>query len=199
MAKKVPTSKIKDRASSEAKLIEAAEKIFSQVGYEGATTRMIAQEAGINLSLINRYFDGKYGLLIALVKKSTEEFLTMGLNYPPQADVQTELVQYGKFILSRHLESVNLIKVCFIQFLSDPKFLKKFRDIIMDLQAHPEILSRLETLAPKSKIDFSEIIDQIEIHALGMILTSFLLEGQSEKELHLRFKDFVMAYTNGIN
>lgn len=75
MAKKAPIAKTKDRANTEARLIEAAEKIFSQVGFEGATTRMIAQEAGTNLSLINRYFDGKYGLLIALVKKAVTNFL----------------------------------------------------------------------------------------------------------------------------
>lgn len=195
MAKTVQTVKTKDRATTEAKLIEAAETIFSQVGYEAATTRMIAQAAGINLSLINRYFDGKYGLLIALVKKSSEEFVRTELNYPSQSNAQNELVCYGKFILDRYLESVNLIKVCFIQYLSDPKFLKKFRDVIISQKTHPEIVKRLETLIPNKKINFNFIIEEIEIHALGKILTSLLLEGQSEKEIHQSFKDFIIGYS----
>lgn len=68
----------------------------------------------------------------------------------------------------------------------------------MDMQTHPEILKRLETLSPIAKTDFQVIIDEIEIHGLGKILTSFLLEGQTEKELHQGFKDFVTAYSKHI-
>ena len=198
MAKKVSTTKTKDRAATEAKLIEAAEKIFAQVGYEGATTRMIAQEANINISLINRYFEGKYGLLLALVKKISEEFLKQELNYPQQSTATDELVLYGKFILNRYFESVSLIKVCIILFLSDPKFLKKFRDVILDKRIHPEISNRLKALIPNKKFDYDRLIEEIDIHAIGTIIASLFIEGQSEQEIHKSFKDFIINYSKHI-
>lgn len=44
------------------RILLAAQKIFHQKGYDGATTREIADLAGINLTLINRYFGSKLGL-----------------------------------------------------------------------------------------------------------------------------------------
>lgn len=199
MARKATVSTLKDRTTTEAKLIEAAKAVFSQMGYEGATTRMIAQKAGINQSLISRYFDGKYGLLIALIKKDTEDFHHQKLNYPMQANVEAELLCYGKFLLDKYLDSVNLIKVCMIQFLSDPKFLKKFRDVMLNQSKNSEILSRFEILIPEKKFDTINFLNEIEIHALGTILRSFLIAGEKENEIHKSFEEFLVNYSKHIN
>jgi AcrR family transcriptional regulator len=47
------------------KLIEAAFGCFATHGYEKASSRLIASEAGVALGLIHRHFDGKRGLLEA--------------------------------------------------------------------------------------------------------------------------------------
>lgn len=197
MAKKVQPAKQKDRVSTEAKLIEAAEQVFSQAGYEGATTRMIAQAADINISLINRYFDGKYGLFIAVVTKKSEEFNTQELTYPIQETVVDELLHYGQFLLNRYFEGINLIRVCIGQFLSDPKFLKKFRDIISNRPSHPEIMSRLNELGSKKykKMDPLKILDDMEIYAFGILITKFIIEGESEKSVQNTFKEFITTYS----
>ncbi|MEM1284082.1 MAG: TetR family transcriptional regulator [Pseudomonadota bacterium] len=44
------------------RILLAAQKVFHEKGYDGATTREIADRAGINLTLINRYFGSKLGL-----------------------------------------------------------------------------------------------------------------------------------------
>lgn len=44
------------------RILLAAQKVFHEKGYDGATTREIADLAGINLTLINRYFGSKLGL-----------------------------------------------------------------------------------------------------------------------------------------
>ncbi|MEL7396924.1 MAG: TetR family transcriptional regulator [Pseudomonadota bacterium] len=44
------------------RILLAAQRVFHEKGYDGATTREIADEAGINLTLINRYFGSKLGL-----------------------------------------------------------------------------------------------------------------------------------------
>jgi TetR/AcrR family transcriptional regulator len=48
-----------DSISTEAKIRDAATKVFLDKGYDGATTRAIAQESGMNLALVNYYFRSK--------------------------------------------------------------------------------------------------------------------------------------------
>lgn len=45
--------------STEEKIKAAARKVFSEKGYAGTRTRDIAEEAGINLALVNYYFRSK--------------------------------------------------------------------------------------------------------------------------------------------
>lgn len=52
------TPKSKD-ASTEEKIKEAARTVFTQKGYSATRTRDIAEEAGINLALLNYYFRSK--------------------------------------------------------------------------------------------------------------------------------------------
>jgi AcrR family transcriptional regulator len=45
--------------TSEIKIKEAATKVFLSKGFDGATTREIARESGMNLALVNYYFRSK--------------------------------------------------------------------------------------------------------------------------------------------
>jgi len=57
----------KEAGSAKERLLEAATDIFGRYGYEAATTRMIAREAGVNIASIPYYFGGKEGLYHALI------------------------------------------------------------------------------------------------------------------------------------
>lgn len=56
---KMSTKKRKVDLSTEEKIKEAARKVFSSKGYAATRTRDIAEEAGINLALVNYYFRSK--------------------------------------------------------------------------------------------------------------------------------------------
>lgn len=55
------------------KLILAGLKLFSEYGYDATSTRMIAQEAGVNLSAISFHFSGKERLLNACLEFIAEK------------------------------------------------------------------------------------------------------------------------------
>lgn len=59
------TSEPKD-SPARSKLIAEAGKLFSELGYEGVSTREIAKAAEVNISLISYYFEGKEGLYLAV-------------------------------------------------------------------------------------------------------------------------------------
>ena len=52
------------------RILVAALQAFSEKGFDGATTREIAQRAGVNLGLIQYYFEGKENLWRAAVDRA---------------------------------------------------------------------------------------------------------------------------------
>lgn len=55
-------------ADTRARLIDAALDVFGRLGFEGATTRQIAKEAGANLAAIVYHFGGKEALHLAVAE-----------------------------------------------------------------------------------------------------------------------------------
>jgi AcrR family transcriptional regulator len=61
--------------STEDKIKEAARKLFTQKGFAATRTRDIAEEAGINLALLNYYFRSKEKLFEMVMKENIHLFL----------------------------------------------------------------------------------------------------------------------------
>ena len=60
--------------STEEKIKEAAKKVFLKKGYAATRTRDIAEEAGINLALLNYYFRSKEKLFDLIMLEKLENF-----------------------------------------------------------------------------------------------------------------------------
>ncbi len=60
--------------STEEKIKEAAKKVFLKKGYAATRTRDIAEEAGINLALLNYYFRSKEKLFDLIMLEKLEKF-----------------------------------------------------------------------------------------------------------------------------
>lgn len=54
------------------KILEAAEELFAEKGYEGTSVRDIAQKADVNIAMISYYFGSKEKLLEALIEENSE-------------------------------------------------------------------------------------------------------------------------------
>jgi AcrR family transcriptional regulator len=59
----------KAREDKKEHILDVAEKIFAELGYEGASTRHLANEAGVNMAMLNYYFGSKDGLLKAVLER----------------------------------------------------------------------------------------------------------------------------------
>lgn len=64
----------RDARATRDRLLQAARRRFAVLGYERTTTRDVAADAGVNISLINRYFDSKEGLYVEVLNESTTLF-----------------------------------------------------------------------------------------------------------------------------
>jgi TetR/AcrR family transcriptional regulator, regulator of cefoperazone and chloramphenicol sensitivity len=58
------------KTSNDAKerLLQAAIKVFATYGFEGASTRMLVKEAGVNISAIPYYYESKEGLYEEVIR-----------------------------------------------------------------------------------------------------------------------------------
>jgi AcrR family transcriptional regulator len=72
-----------DAEASRRALLDAARRIFDEVGYDRATTREIGERAGVDPALIARYFDSKEGLFIAAIAAGSAE--EAGIEFEPAA------------------------------------------------------------------------------------------------------------------
>jgi AcrR family transcriptional regulator len=54
-------------------ILLAAEKLFSELGYEGTSTRHIAKEAGANMAMINYYFGSKDGVFMEIMSNRIKD------------------------------------------------------------------------------------------------------------------------------
>src|SRR5437868_11213573 len=59
-------------SDKQVQIIEAAEKLFSEKGFDGTSVRDIAEEAGVNLAMISYYFGSKEKLMEAIFKHRGE-------------------------------------------------------------------------------------------------------------------------------
>src|SRR6185312_6420125 len=64
---------IKEDNAARIKLMAVARKLFAKHGLDGTSTRDIAKESGLNISLISYYFGGKEGLYKAVLTTFAEE------------------------------------------------------------------------------------------------------------------------------
>ena len=63
----------RDAANTRRLLLEAARRRFAHQGYAATTVREIADDAGVNVALISRYFDSKEGLFEACLPTAVDE------------------------------------------------------------------------------------------------------------------------------
>lgn len=65
----------KTEEETRTRILEAARKVLAERGFEGATTRAIAAEAGVAVGLANYHFSSRRQLLAEVVATSREHFL----------------------------------------------------------------------------------------------------------------------------
>ncbi|MCO5143465.1 MAG: TetR family transcriptional regulator [Oligoflexia bacterium] len=97
------------------RLMKAAEKIFAQKGYGGATVKEIADSAGVNISLISYHFNGKEGILRACVERFGKDRLqdAQHLLTPPEnlEDMKAKLRIWMLGFLRCHVEDQSICAV----------------------------------------------------------------------------------------
>jgi AcrR family transcriptional regulator len=81
----------RDAAATRRDLLQAARRRFADQGYAATTVRQVADDAGVNVSLISRYFSSKEGLFEACLHSAAESFADAGPDISGLDDVVAAL------------------------------------------------------------------------------------------------------------
>ena len=95
------------------RLLNAATAAFADLGYEGASIRSIADEAGVSFQLISHYFGTKDDLWTATVDHLFTRYLETGrgLSFNAQGDVREQFRNHLRLLLSDMIQNPQLRKI----------------------------------------------------------------------------------------
>jgi len=119
-----PSSEIQPRT----RILQAAQRLFAAKGFEGTTTRDLAQTAGVAEGTLFRYFANKKAILVEVATSGWVDILT---------DLLTELSEMGSYkaiaqVMRRRIwnlqKNADIMRVCF-----------------MEVQFHPDLRDRIQT------------------------------------------------------
>jgi AcrR family transcriptional regulator len=131
--------------TTEEKIKVAARKVFTARGYAGARTRDIAEEAGINVALLNYYFQSKKKLFQLIMFETVQHFVKSVIDVLMRE--KTTLKQKTEAIASNYIEML-------IRNPDVPVF------ILSELRSHPDQL--VEKMGIKAVFQKSTYFKQLK-------------------------------------
>lgn len=132
-----PETQTRDR------ILQAAQRLFARKGYDGTTTRDLAQAAGVAEGTLFRHFTNKKAILIEIATQGWVEILT---------DLLTELSEMGSYkavaqVMRRRMlnlhQNADLLRVCF-----------------MEAQFHPDLRDQIQSEVIGKMTDVAEAFFQ---------------------------------------
>ena len=108
-----------DKGGRQRALVAAAISAFAERGFDGSTTREVAERAGCSEGLIHRYFGGKQGLLVAVLEQCADAVL----NALPatHADLEEDIRAFVLAALDRMWNERDTMRVTVSRSLIDPR------------------------------------------------------------------------------
>ncbi len=114
-------------AQTRDRILQAAQRLFAAQGFDGTTTRDLAQSAGVAEGTLFRHFSNKKAILVEVATQGWVEILT---------DLLTELSEMGSYkavaqVMKRRMwnmrKNADMMRVCF-----------------MEAQFHPDLRERIQ-------------------------------------------------------
>ncbi|MDH6085540.1 TetR/AcrR family transcriptional regulator [Umezakia ovalisporum] len=130
-------------AQTRTRILQAAQKLFASKGFDGTTTRDLAQAAGVAEGTLFRHFANKKSILVEVATSGWVDVLT---------DLLTELSEMGSYkavaqVMRRRMwnlhKNVDLMRVCF-----------------MEVQFHPDLRDRIQVEVINKMTDVAEAFFQ---------------------------------------
>ena len=125
-------------------LLKSARKLFAIKGLEGTTVKDIAEDAGVNSSLISYHFNGKEGLFEACIRSMGQTSLQMAKRVltPAQSKpgLKLKLEIFVTEILTHHADNPDVTRIIHREMENNTPFMEEifkstFLEIFLTIQS----------------------------------------------------------------
>jgi AcrR family transcriptional regulator len=180
--------KAKEEVSTEEKIKNAARKLFTEKGFAAVKTRDIAEEAGINVALLNYYFRSKEKLFDIIMIENFDQFSQqlipiLGNEDMPLDEVLEKVT--GSYI-DMLTKNPDLPFFIMNEIRSESKKLQHFRERMSGVKS--VFIRRIEETILKKKMSHAAM-GHLMINFMGLIIFPFVaksimmkVNGFSKKE-----------------
>jgi len=193
--------KRRDRETTQENLLQAGLEVFSELGYDCATTKVIAQRAGSNEALISRYFQSKEGLLLAIIVRYINEKKEMQLTYPPRETLEEEFCSYLQTRVEQDIRFKDFIRIIVSRAATDPSLNEKIRHHV-SYNPDSQLCERLKILQKKDQLsaaaDLNQICFVIGFQSFATVFMAHIIMGKDKDETLQALQDFARVYARGL-
>jgi AcrR family transcriptional regulator len=178
------------------RLLDGAARVYARDGLTGATTRAIAEEAGVNEVTLFRHFKSKDRLLAAVVGENFGEPAS-GVPLPvpsPTGDLRADLVGLARHydrLLSANLPLVRTMLGEMHHHLNETNEKQVFRAIFLPLKE--AVLHRIESAQQAGQIRPDQRTDLLSDLLLGAIFTGVLRRSLPHLKIEYSAASYVEA------
>jgi AcrR family transcriptional regulator len=159
-------------------ILNAAEKVFAEHGFDGARIDVIAAESGYNKSLIFQYFDDKLGLYAEVVKRADREMTELQIRVLTPL-LKDETIASNAPMFKALLETI--VTTVFDYLVAHPRFVRMllweqaegwqtYSKFISQFDTDDEETRKIETVFRKAHRSGLIRSDFVPLMQLGMML-----------------------------
>jgi AcrR family transcriptional regulator len=104
------------------KIIECAKKLFAQKGYDGVSTRLLANESGTNLAMISYYFGSKEEMYKEILEKDLIKLKSdVEILHNPKATNWDKLYAIIDVYVERFFTNTQMVQIVFKEISSNKR------------------------------------------------------------------------------
>lgn len=164
------------------RLLNAAVRVFDRKGYEGASVREIAEQAGVTKPALYYHFGSKEGVLLAILRQAEEQFRgAIERGAARAGSARSRIIALCEDIYGLFEQNVPIARVAHAVFLGPPDGLPPFDVTVFEAQFRRAIVVIAADGVAAGEFR-SVSTNDIALAVLG------ILEGCNERQLHPAFE-----------
>jgi len=194
-----PAPKRRDREESTQRILKAGIEVFSELGYDAATTKKVADRAGLNESLLHRYFESKAGLLLAIIQSFIESE-DCEAPYPEGETLEQEIFHFLRSRFENSEVKQTFLKIVISRMLVDPKIaeIARKRAGACSAQVLKDRLLRFQQLGQvRADLKIEDMVEMISAQGFSVGFIGHVLFNRTRKESLRQLQIFAGTFARG--
>ncbi|NJL23535.1 MAG: TetR/AcrR family transcriptional regulator [Leptolyngbyaceae cyanobacterium SM1_3_5] len=187
---------------TQTRILQAAQRLFARRGFDGTTTRDLAQAAGVAEGTLFRHFENKKAILVAVATQGWVEILT---------DLLTELSEMGSYkaiaqVMRRRMlnlhQNADMLRVCFMEAQFHPDLSQQIQsDVIVKMTDVAEAFFQTAMDRGIYRKTNPRIVAQVFLGMFtvaGFSRDTVMAEGSSPQEMQEMAEGLADIFLNGV-